>query len=255
VLSERAIVTGASGGIGLEFATLLAVDGYDLVLVARSADALDALAQHLRLTYRVGVETIVADLAAIDAAARVAERVRSCDVLINNAGFGTYGRFDTLAPDRLREELLLNVVTLTELTRAYLPGMRARGRGRILNVSSTAAFVPGPFMAPYYATKAYVLSFSQAIAEEVRGTGVTVTCLCPGATQTAFGNRAKLEGALLSRLPKANAARVARAGYRAMMRGSDLEIPGFSNKLVALGPKITPRRLLIGVSRKLVEQR
>jgi uncharacterized protein len=255
VPSERAIVTGASSGIGLEFATLLAAGGYDLVLIARSTEALDGLAQHLRLTYRVGVETIVADLATIDAAARIVERVRSCDVLINNAGFGTYGRFDTLAPDRLREELLLNVVTLTELTRAYLPGMRARGKGRILNVASTAAFVPGPFMAPYYATKSYVLSFSLGIAEEVRGSGVTVTCLCPGATQTAFGSRAKIERALLFRFPKASAAAVAHAGYRAMMRGNDLEIPGIMNKLVAVSPKITPRRTLVGISRKLVEQR
>ncbi len=251
----KALVTGASGGIGLEFARLLAAGRYDLVLVARSADRLDAAARELRERYGVHVETVAMDLGRLDAAADLFARVPDCDVLINNAGFASNGRFDELPQERTREELLLDVVALTELTRAYLPAMRARGSGRILNVASTAAFLPGPFMAVYYASKAYVLSFSLALSEELRGSGVTVTCLCPGATATGFVDRAKMHGTLLNRLPLADAASVARSGYRGMLRGRDLVVPGLSNKIVAFSPKITPRRLLLWSSRKAVEQR
>ena len=248
-----AVVTGASGGLGLEFAKLLAADGYDLVLVARSADKLETNAANLREQYNVGVETIAKDLAVLGAAEEIFLRVPQCDVLVNNAGFASNGRFDTLAEERIREELLLDVVTLTELTRKYLPLMRARGSGRILNVASTAAFVPGPFMAVYYAAKAYVLSFSEAIAEEVRGSGVTVTCLCPGGTATGFQDRAGVRRTLLVRLGLANAAAVAQAGIDAMMRGKAVVVPGIVNKLIAISPKVSPRRLLIAVSRRLAE--
>lgn len=250
----KAIVTGASGGLGLEFAKLLAADKHDVVLVARSGDKLEALAAQLRAEHGVEAQALALDLSAPDAAQRLVERVADCDILINNAGFASNGRFDRLDPARIRDEVMLDVLTLTELTRAYLPKMRARGSGRIMNVASTAAFLPGPFMAVYYASKAYVLSFSQAIAEELRGTGVTVTCLCPGATETGFADRAEMHGTLLFRLPKADAAGVARAGYRGMMKGRDLVVPGLSNKLVALSPKITPRRLLLWTSRKAVER-
>ena len=250
----KALVTGASGGLGLEFARLLAADGYDLVLVARSAEKLEANARELSDRFGVKVEAIPMDLGRIDAAAELFARVPDCDVLINNAGFASNGRFDLTDEARTREELLLDVVTLTELTRKYLPAMRARGSGRIMNVASTAAFLPGPFMSVYYASKAYVLSFSQALTEELRSTGVTVTCLCPGATATGFVDRAKMHGTVLNRLPLANAAAVARAGYRGMMRGKDLVIPGPSNKFVAVSSKITPRRLLLWMSRKAVEQ-
>lgn len=250
----KALVTGASGGLGLEFAKLLAADGADLVLVARSGGKLEQIASELIAKHAVTVETIAQDLSAPDAAARLRERVPSCDILINNAGFASNGRFDTISPERTREEVLLDVVTLTELCRSYLPGMRERGAGRILNVASTAGFLPGPFGAVYYASKAYVLSFSQAIAEESRGTGVSVTCLAPGATATGFAERADMKQTLLFKLPMADAASVARAGYRAMLAGKDLEIPGLSNKLLALAVRITPRRLLLWISRKLIEQ-
>ncbi len=249
----KAIVTGASGGLGLEFARLLAADGYDLVLVARSLDKLEALATQLRSQHHVGVDVIAQDLGVPDAAARIVERVPSCDVLVNNAGFASNGRFDTIPPQRVREELLLDVVTLTELTRSYLPGMRERGNGRILNVASTAGFLPGPFMAVYYAAKAYVLSFSQALAEELRGSGVTITVLAPGATATGFADRADVAKTLLFRLPTADAAAVAKAGYRGMMAGKDLVIPGFSNQALAFVIRFTPRRLLLWISRKLTE--
>lgn len=250
---SRAIVTGASGGLGLEFAKLLAADKHDLVLVARSGDKLEALAARLRAEHGVTVDVIPLDLATLDAAKAVFARVPACDVLVNNAGFASNGRFDELAESRIREEILLDVLTLTELTRAYLPGMRARGAGRIMNVASTAAFLPGPFMAVYYAAKAYVASFTQALAEELRGSGVTATTLCPGATATGFATRAGAQRSVLFRMPVGNAASVARAGYRGMMAGRDLVVPGLPNKFVAIAPKITPRRLLVWVSRKLVE--
>jgi hypothetical protein len=251
---SRAIVTGASGGLGLEFAKLLAADKHDLVLIARSADQLDAVAADLRSRYGVNVETLALDLSRPGAAAEAFARVPECDVLINNAGFATNGRFDEIPEGRIREEVLLDVLTLTELTRAYLPAMRARGAGRVLNVASTAGFLPGPFMAVYYACKAYVLSLSQAIAEELRGTGVTVTCLCPGATATGFADRAYANTTpLFKRLPVADAASVAHTGYRGMLRGRDLVIPGFFNNLVALGPRLSPRRLLIWISRRTIE--
>jgi short-subunit dehydrogenase len=223
---------------------LLAADRYDLALIARSGDKLEAIAAELRDRHGVSVETLTMDLSGPEAAA---------DVLINNAGFATNGRFDEIAEDRVREEVMLDVLTLTELTRAYLPGMRARGSGRILNVSSTAGFLPGPFMAVYYACKAYVLSFSQAVAEELRGTGVTVTCLCPGATATGFATRAHAKETLLFKLHVADAPSVALAGYRGMMRGRDLVIPGISNKIIPLLTRLSPRRLLLWVSRKSVE--
>jgi uncharacterized protein len=250
----KAIITGASGGLGLEFAKLLAADGHDLVLVARSSDKLEQLAGDLIAKFHINVETIAQDLGTVDAAARLGERVPWCDILINNAGFASNARFDTIPPERTREELLLDVMTLTELCRTYLPGMRERRSGRILNVASTAALLPGPFAAVYYAAKAYVLSFSQAIAEESRGTGVTVTCLVPGATATGFADRADMKRTLLFKLPMADAASVASAGYRAMLAGRDLEIPGFSNQLLALLVRITPRRVLLWTSRKLIEQ-
>ena len=250
---SRAVVTGASGGLGLEFARLLAADRYDLVLIARSGEKLEAIAAELRDRHGVSVEALAMDLSRPSAAAAVLTRVAECDVLINNAGFATNGRFDEIADERIREEVILDVLTVTELTRAYLPGMRARGAGRILNVASTAGFLPGPFMAVYYAAKAYVISFSQAVAEESRGTGVTVTCLCPGATATGFAERARAKETLLFKRHVADAASVALAGYRGMMRGRDLVIPGASNKLVPLAARLSPRRLLLWVSRKSVE--
>lgn len=254
-MSKLALVTGASGGIGLEFARLLAGDGYDLALVARSAEKLEELAKQLRAAAGIRVETIAMDLSLPDAARAVAQRVPRCDVLINNAGFANNGRFDTLSLEGVRSEVALDIGVLTELTHAYLPGMIARGAGRILNVASTAAFLPGPFMAVYYAAKAYVLSFSEALWEELRGTGVSMTCLAPGATASGFQARAGVENTPLMRMPLANAAGVAVAGYRGMMRGKRLVVPGLMNKIVALSVRYVPRRLLLPVSRKLVENR
>lgn len=249
---SKAIVTGASGGLGLEFAKLLAKDGANLVLIARSGDKLERIAADLRAQFGVTVDVIAQDLGIADAASRITERAPACDILINNAGFANHGRFADLAPEQIREELLLDVVTLTELTRAYLPAMREARGGRILNVASTAGFLPGPYMAVYYASKAYVISFSQAIAEELRGSGVTVTCLCPGATDTGFAARADMGSTMLFRMAVAEAAPVAKAGYDAMLAGKDLCIPGLRNKLTAWSTKVTPRALLLRVSGRMV---
>lgn len=254
-MAAKAIVTGASGGLGWEFAQLLAQAGHDLVLIARSADKLEANASTLRAKYGVNVSVIAMDLSQPGAAQAVFARVPECDVLVNNAGFANNGKFARLSQETVSSEVNLNVVTLTELTRSYLPAMLERKSGKILNVASTAGFLPGPNMAVYYATKAYVISFSEALAEEVRGTGVSVTVLCPGATETGFADRANVHSTLLFVAPKANAASVARAGINGMMRGKRMVIPGLSNKIVALLPRISPRGLLVSVSGKLVERR
>ena len=251
---KLAVVTGASGGLGFEFAKLLAADGYDLALVARSQAKLEEIAQELRRRHAIEATPVPLDLAAVDAAVQLAQRVPRCDVLINNAGFGTNGRFDRIDDERITQEVLLDVVTLTRTTRAYLGGMIERGEGKILNVASTAGFLPGPFMAVYYASKAYVISFSQALAEEMRGTGVSVTCFCPGATATDFADRAGTKETLLFKLPVSPAGAMARAGYDAMQAGRLVNVPWPpSNWVVELSARLTPRRMLLWFSRKAVE--
>jgi hypothetical protein len=251
---KLALITGASGGIGLEIARLLARAGYDLALVARSAEKLDAAAQELRGNSDIVVTTFAQDLSAPGAARVVFGQIPACDVLINNAGFASNGRFAEIDEARMLDEIALDVTALTQLTRLYLPGMIERKNGRILNVASTAAFLPGPNMAVYYASKAYVLSFSEALAEETRGTGVTVTCLCPGATATGFANRADMEATPLMRGPQASAVDVARAGYDGMLAGKPVVVPGIANKILGATAHLTPRRLLLWLSRKAVER-
>lgn len=252
---KLALVTGASGGLGLEFARLLAKDGYDLALVARSETKLRDVAQSLHAEFGAGVTPVVLDLARTGAADELAQRVPRCDVLINNAGFATNARFDRIDENRISEEILLDVLTVTQLARKYLPSMIERRDGKVLNVASTAGFLPGPFMAVYYACKSYVISFSQAVAEELRGTGVTVTCFCPGATDTGFAARAQTQNTLLFKaMPVSNARAMARAGYRAMQRGKLVEVPWPpSNWFVELSARLTPRRALLWFSRKAVE--
>jgi uncharacterized protein len=243
---STALVTGASSGIGAELARLLAADGYDVVVVARRATELEALAADLG-----GARVIVADLADQSSPAKLAAEVPDVDVLVNNAGVGDYGPFSDADLAKTLAMIQLNVAALTELTRRYVPGMLARGHGRVLNVASTAAFQPGPLMAVYYATKAYVLSFSEAIAEELRGTGVTVTALCPGPTASGFQAGAAMERSRLvkgRRLP--SAAAVARAGYRALRRGDVVAVVGAGNKLLAASIRFTPRPVI----RRLVKR-
>ncbi|HEY5164337.1 MAG TPA: SDR family oxidoreductase [Acidimicrobiia bacterium] len=240
-----ALVTGASSGIGAELARLVAADGHDVVLVARRASELGALAAELS-----GARVIVADLADPASPAKLVAEVPDVDLLVNNAGVGDFGPFADADLAKTTAMIQLNVTSLTELTRWYLPGMLDRGHGQVLNVASTAAFQPGPLMAVYYATKAYVLSFSEAIAEELRGSGVTVTALCPGPTASGFQTGAAMEGSRLvkdRRLP--SAATVARAGHRALRRGDVVAVVGARNKFLAASVRFTPRpviRRLVG---------
>jgi uncharacterized protein len=253
------LITGASSGIGLELARICAANRQDVVLVARSGDALRALAAEVGRG-GVGAEVIVANLAAPGAASGVAERIAGLgidvDILINNAGFGHYGRFDETPLDTDLAMIQVNIVSLTELSKRLLPAMVARRRGRILNVASTAAFLPGPLMAVYYATKAYVLSFSEAIAEELKGSGVTVTALCPGPTASGFQRVAEIEELKFIAGRKLPSSReVAEAGYAAMMAGEPLHIPGLLNKLTAFSPRLTPRRVMPAIVRRIQERR
>jgi uncharacterized protein len=256
---QAALITGASGGIGEALAALLAESKHDLLLVARTQDKLQKIAETLSAGHGIRVETLPLDLASVGSAERVtsfaASKGMEVDVLVNNAG---YGRFGPFAESSLEDELgqiHLNVTALTHLTRLVVPGMIARRRGRILNVASTAAFQPGPLMAVYYATKAYVLSFSEALSNELKGTGVTATCLCPGPTRTGFMDRAGMgtTGVLQKKGVLMDASVVARRGYKAMMKGKRLAIPGVMNKLLAHATRLGPRGLNASVVRHLLE--
>ena len=255
-MKYTALITGASSGIGLDLAHLFAADGHDVVLVARSEDKLRALGKELEAKHGITATVIVADLAKPDAPQQISVIAPPVDVLVNNAGYGTSGKF---AETDLRAELdmiQVNVSALTHLTKLFLPQMLERKRGRILNVASTAAFQPGPLMAVYYATKAYVLSFSEAIAEELRGTGVTVTALCPGPTATEFQKNAGLGSeALLKLMRPVSSMDVARAGYHGLMRGKRIVIPGMKNKLGVQSLRVSPRALVTRVVRGLQERR
>lgn len=244
-----ALVTGASGGIGLEIARELAARGHDLLLVARSAARLEALAAELQAKHGVQARALALDLAARDAADRLADEVErrglAVDVLVNNAGFGLFGQHVQTALEDEQQMIDVNVTTLTRLAKRLLPAMVKRGRGHLLNVASTAAFQPGPYMAVYYATKAYVLSYSEALAEELQGTGVQVTALCPGPTASGFQDKAAMQDSALvkgKRLP--SAAEVAAYGVRAMLAGRRVAVPGLVNRLLVQSLRLTPRRVV-----------
>src|SRR5215468_5678968 len=245
----RALVTGASSGIGIELARQMARDGHDLVLSARRAAPMHALAAELGAH---GADSVVIPIdlskpgAASELAAAVETRGLLIDVLVNNAGLGGIGRLDQLDRGRVNEMLHVNVVALTELTRLLLPGMVARRRGKVMLVASTAGFQPGPRMAVYFATKAYVLSLGEALAYELRGTGVTVTTLCPGATATNFFRAAGANEIALQ--PSMSASEVARIGYRALMAGRRVVITGILNRILAFGGRLAPRSLTLPVT-------
>jgi short-subunit dehydrogenase len=252
-----ALVTGASGGIGADIATLLAGRGHDLVLVARSRDKLAALAGELENAHGIHVTVLTADLTDATAPETIAKVLRekgiAVDVLVNNAGLGSYGPFAEIDAKIDLGLIALNVTSLTHMSKLFLPAMLARKRGRILNVGSTAGFVPGPLMAVYYATKAYVLSLSVALANEVSGSGVTVTCLCPGATKTAFDATAGNDKTRLFKSGVMDSMDVARAGVDAMFRGEVICVPGFINRLRISTTGLAPRTLLAKIARTYQE--
>lgn len=260
---KTALITGASFGIGLELARIFAGEVYNLVLVARSADRLRQLASELEKAHGTHSLILATDLTEPGAPAYVLDQTTRAgihvDALVNNAGFGQYGMFAESDLEECLRQIQLNITTLTHLTRLYLPAMIERGKterqgGRVLNVASTAAFQPGPLMAVYYATKAYVLLFSEAIANELQGTGVTVTCLCPGPTATEFQERANISGIRLMKYGVMDARTVAEDGYRGLMAGRPLVISGFRNWLVAQSVRFAPRRMVAAIARKIQEQ-
>src|SRR6266566_1713306 len=259
-LRQTALVTGGSGGIGIEIAKVLARGGFDLVLVARKRDTLEAAAGQIEGKFDVRVQVFAADLRRTDAPQSIFDFLHNeniaIEVLVNNAGFGLGGEFADTKIQRELEMIQVNIAALTYLTKLFLPPMIKRKSGRLLNVASTAAFQPGPGMAVYYATKAYVLSFSEAVAEELRNTGVTVTALCPGPTQTDFAESAQISGSrLFSTFGIADAADVAKYGFDAMMHGKRLAIPGIRNKIVAQANRFAPRTFTAKIARMLQESR
>jgi uncharacterized protein len=251
-----ALVTGASSGIGADLARELARDGHDVVLSARTLAPMQALATELE-TYGASTVVIPADLsnpgAGQELAGALETRGLQIDVLICNAGLGGIGRFDQMAPGRIGEMLQVNVVALTELTRLLLPGMVARRRGKVMLVASTASFQPGPRMAVYFATKAFVLSLGEALAYELRATGVTVTTLCPGATATNFFKTAGANENAFG--PAMSTAAVARSGYRALKAGRRVVITGVLNNILAIGAKLAPHAITLPAAAALMSRR
>lgn len=262
---ETALITGASSGIGLDLAKLMAPD-FDLIITARNQAELEKIANELQTAHGNHVHVIPADLAQPEAPqqifAEIERRGLPVDILINNAGFGSYGSFAESDPRTSLDMVEVNIaaltaltrLALTALTRLALPGMIQRKQGRIMNVASTAGFQPGPLMAVYYATKAYVIMFSEAIANELKGSGITVTCFCPGATATNFAERANMEESRLFKLGAMKSRDVAIAGYKGMMAGKGLVIPGLLNKTVAMSVRFSPRKLVTAISRSLQEK-
>lgn len=245
---KTALITGASGGIGSELAKVFATHEYDLILVARSTDKLQRIQSALTQAHPGQVHIVSCDLSQPESALALFEQVQqqglTVDVLVNNAGFGDYGPFAEGDWNKQGALLQLNMVTLTHLTRLFVPSMLERGYGKILNVASTAAFQPGPFMATYYASKAYVMSFTEALAHELEGTGITATVLCPGPTRgTDFQARAELDDVdFFKQLKLPDAADVAQFAYDALERNQVVAIHGVLNRLLVFTNRIMPRR-------------
>lgn len=249
---KTVLITGASSGIGAAFADLFAREGYDLVLVVRTGEKLLRIKKHIEDTYSVRTTLIVQDLAEMGAARKVSDALLSenitIDMLVNNAGLGSFGPFYSEDLIRERELLMVNVCALTELTRHIVPGMIARRTGRILNVGSIASFVPGPSMAVYFASKAYVLSFSEGLAEELRGTGVSVTVLCPGPTRTNFFTQNGAKDTTRYRDPSF----VARYGYSALMRGASIAMPDRRYAFMFFLQRFLPRWLVVRIVARII---
>lgn len=255
-----AFITGASGGIGLELAKIHARNGHNLILAARSGDRLNMIKSELEEAYSIRVDVIAIDLSEPGAAHRLFELAGGKDLhvdfLINNAGFGTFGMFAEAEIGKTEEMMRLNMESLTTLTRLVLPGMLSRKSGRIMNIASTAAFQPGPLMAVYFASKAYVLRFSEALANEVQGSGVTITVYCPAATQSGFQTAAKMEDSRLVKNRKLDTAEsVAHDAYKAMMRGQSVAIYGRINALLAWSTGLFPSAMVAKIARWMIERK
>lgn len=255
---QTALITGAASGIGYQLACLFAFNNYNLVLVDRMGEKLLDIADKFQKEFSISVKTIVKDLSIPTSPQEIFTELQQeaikVDVLVNNAGFGIYGSFNETNLTTELEMLQVNLVCLTQLTKLFLKEMVKQGNGKVLNVSSAAAFQPGPFMAVYFATKAYILSFSQALASELEGTGVTVTVLCPGPTESAFHERTGAAGTKQVEGNKMMGAEtVAKIGYRALMEGKTLVIPGFKNKILAEIVRFAPRNFVTKIVKNMQE--
>lgn len=255
-----ALITGGSGGIGLELAKQFAGHGHDLVLTARNRDTLEAVAGTIEGKHGVKVTVIADDLTDPDAPQRLFDAIRAENIdihfLVNNAGFGLGGQFVDNDLKRELEMVQVNIVALMQLTKMFLPAMIKRRSGHVMNLASTAAFQPGPLMAVYYASKAFVLSFSEALDEELRNSGVHVTCLCPGATATNFATTAGVGNSkLFTTIGGTTAEQVAQSGYEAMIRGDRVAVVGTRNKIMVQAERFAPRKLVTMLSRKAQENR
>jgi uncharacterized protein len=257
---QTALITGASGGIGYEFVKLFAQDKYNLVLVARNEQKLNQIANELKSEFGIDVKVIAKDLAIPAAPEEIFSQLQQAsikvDILINNAGFASYGLFNETDLTAELQMLQVNVMCLTHLTKLFLKDMVKQGYGKILNLASTAAFQPGPLMAVYFASKAYVLSFSEAIANELEGTGVSVTALCPGPTESNFQKRAAMEDSkLVSGQKIMDAETVAKIGYEALFDNKTVVVPGLKNKLLIESVRFTPRKLVTKIVRSMQDKK
>ena len=247
------LVTGASSGIGLELCHLLAKDGCNLVLIARKEKELYQLKNDLEDKYSIKAHVIVSDLQCIDAPLYIYNEIANLNIeidnLINNAGFGSFGPFCEIDSQKDLAMLDVNCRALTHILKLFLPDMIKRKKGRILNVASTAAFMAGPYMSVYYASKAYVLSLSEALASETKGSGVTVSVLCPGPTKTPFQNKAQMKKSDFVTFGTMEASQVALCGYKGMLKGKGVIVPGALNKIMVRGGRLLPRNILTAMAK------
>ncbi|MCX5827533.1 MAG: SDR family oxidoreductase [Deltaproteobacteria bacterium] len=250
-MKKTALITGASSGIGRELARIFAAEGYNLVLIARREERLQELSRELQKTPGIKILIIAKDLSIPASPEEIFREIKDrnmhIDVLVNNAGSQVYGLF--AETDWCRELNLIqtNLVSLTHLTKLFVTDMVKNGGGKILNVGSTGSFMPAPRNAIYCAAKAYVLNFSLGIAKDLEGTGITVTTLCPGATKTEFAGKANMENTLLFKMMVMDAVTVAKAGYKALIKGKEVVVPGIANKLTVLLARFLPRRVILGI--------
>ncbi|MGP6149321.1 SDR family NAD(P)-dependent oxidoreductase [Priestia flexa] len=252
-----ALITGASGGIGRQLAYHFAEDGYSLVLVARSKENLEELKKELENNYSISVLISIKDLSKQEEALKLYDEIKqqriTVQFLVNNAGFGLYGTFIETSWAEEADMIDLNIKTLTYLTKLFLPEMVERNEGRILNIASVASFLPGPLMAVYYATKAYVLSFTEALENELKDTNITISALCPGPTKTGFSDRANLSSSKLFESGALHVEDVAKVGYEQFMRGKTIITPGAKFKVATMLPRFFPRKLITKVVRSMQE--
>ncbi|HWF91679.1 MAG TPA: SDR family oxidoreductase [Terriglobales bacterium] len=256
---KTVLITGASSGIGYELAKLFARDGHNLVLVARSGGKLTQVSDELHRQFNILAQPVAMDMATTAAPQLLFDELQRegirVDILVNNAGYAKYGEFADIPLEESQGQIQLNIATLTALTKLFVAPMLERRSGKIMNVASTAGFQPGPLMAVYYATKAYVISFSEALANELKGSGVTITCFCPGATDTGFQHRAEnADSRLFKTLRPMGVKRVARDGYRGLGKNKTLVISGARNWIVAESVRFTPRKIATAISRWVSEK-